>query len=281
MDGAATGAVSCWISHSSRVRGDHHSCAPCSLGAWLTTLICRNMRHLKLSCLWNLDVGAGCELSDENPFFFCWKMLTRHSWDFHRVCFSIEVRVVWFLVQSCWRGKREKRKEKGESSALWHNQSTWETTKRGAWALLWVCLSKASQINVTVSWANSYQGVVDVGKGQEKRIFLHFPPFLCPFTKHFKRICFISVWEWKKVSVLFMKGMSSLCLALLWAALGSGIFLWTSADGTHSAPFPCLYNNQLAVLEMLVKAAPHTCLLLGQKCCKKKELPHMVQLVAS
>lgn len=49
MDRAAMRAVSCWISHSSHVRGDHYSCAPCFLGAWLTTLICRNTRHLKLA----------------------------------------------------------------------------------------------------------------------------------------------------------------------------------------------------------------------------------------
>lgn len=152
------GPVSRRISHSSRVRGDHYFYALCFLGAWLTTPVCRNMRHLKLSCYRNLDVGAGCELSDER--FFCWKMLTCHSWDFHRsvffcwsyhcVIFSMEL-----LQEKIKGGVGEKRKGR----KLWNNQSTWETTKWEARALLWVCLSKTSQIIAVISWADGFQGI--------------------------------------------------------------------------------------------------------------------------
>lgn len=114
-----------------------------------------------------------------------------------------------------------------------------------------------------------------VGKGEEKRIFLPFPLFLCAFTKHFKGILFhFSVEEWKKQVSAFHEREEQLCA---WLCFGQ---LWvrrsdTPADGTHSTSFPCLSNHWLVVLEMLVKAGyptPHMCLLLDQECCQRREL---------
>lgn len=115
-----------------------------------------------------------------------------------------------------------------------------------------------------------------VGKGEEKRLFLPFPLFLCAFTKHFKGILFhFSVEEWKKkVSVLFMKGKSS---SVPGSALGSsGFGDQTPQQMGHTQPhFPLYLTNWLVVLEVLVKAGyptPHTCLLLDQECCQRREL---------
>lgn len=142
------------ISHSSHVRGDHYFCALCFLGSWLTTLICRDMRNLKLSCCCDLDIGAGCKLSDEQ--FFYWKMLTWCSWDFHRsVFFHWSCGCVIFRMELLEENKRG-RKERGGSSSLWNDQSTWETVKWEVQSPLWVNPSKTSQINAVISQADGY-----------------------------------------------------------------------------------------------------------------------------
>lgn len=148
---AAMGPMSHRISHSSHVRGDHYFCAPCS---WLTTLICRDMRHLKLSCCCDLDIGAGCKLSDEQ--FFYWKMLTWCSWDFHRsVFFHWSCGCVIFRMELLEENKRG-RKERGGSPSLWNDQSTWETVKWEVQSPRWVNPSKISQINAVISQADGY-----------------------------------------------------------------------------------------------------------------------------
>lgn len=132
IDMAATGLVARWLSHSSRVRGGHYFCAPCFLGAWLMILLCRNVKHLMLSCCCDPDVRAGCKHCSEP--FFCWKLLKLLR--FSQNCVFPVKMWLWDFM---------------------NNQSPWETTaKQEPWSLLWVSPIKPSQIKEVMAWANGY-----------------------------------------------------------------------------------------------------------------------------
>lgn len=112
-------------------------------------------------------------------------------------------------------------------------------------------------------------------KGRRRGSFslsLSFYVLLLNISKEF---CFISVWKSEKKSLCaFHEREEQLCA---WLCFGQ-LWVWrsdTPADGTHSTSFPCLSNHWLVVLEVLVKAGyptPHTCLLLDQECCQRREL---------
>lgn len=152
IDMAATGLLSCWISHSSHVRGDYYFCAPCFLGAWLMILICRNVKHLMLSCCCDPDVRAGCKHCHEP--FFCWKLLTPLRFS-QRYVFPLNL-WLWDFVNS---------------------QSPWKTTaKQEAWFLLWVSPSKLLTLMQLSPGLMAIKGLAG-----ERRMR---GPFFLSFSKH-------------------------------------------------------------------------------------------------
>lgn len=114
------------------------------------------------------------------------------------------------------------------------------------------------------------------GKGRRRGSFSLSLSFYVLLPNISKEFCFISVWksEIKYVSVLFMKGKSS---SVPGSTLGSSGFRdQTPQQMGHTQP----HFSVSAIINLSwrqVKAGyptPHTCLLLDQWCCKKREMAH-------
>lgn len=220
IDMAATGLVSRWVSHSSRVRGDHYFCAPCFLGAWLMILICRNMKHLMLSCCCDPDVRAGCKHCDEP--FFCWKLLTPMRFS-QKCVFPLNL-WLWDFV---------------------NNQSPRETTaKQEAWCLLWVSPSKLPKLKKLCPELMAIKRLAGE-RGMRGPFFASFSTHCCWTSQ---RVSFLLKRVWKKSSYFPWKWRSSSYLASLWDPLGSEICLhgldtFNPFSLSLKSPFPAFWGR--------------------------------------